>query len=177
MDPQFAKSLLEDPVVKTQFQEQGLSATVPEINSANASLALTQEEVNGSFTIGLEGAKAVEINNGMPVSKSEGVLAAAQLTEDLGGQMVAIVHDPSKGYVDFKYELPEGYFLRSDGNGGYSLISPSGAKEGSIEPGWAYDANGTELETSYQLVDGRTLRQTFASEDAAFPVTLDPSWT
>ena len=92
------------------------------------------------------------------------------------GKWLLLIEGPVVTYKDFSYELPIGYTLQSAVGGGFTLVNEAGEMEGRIDPAWAVDANGNRLPTRYELVDNNTLRQHVETQDAAFPVVMDPSW-
>ena len=92
------------------------------------------------------------------------------------GKWLLLIEGPVVTYKDFSYELPVGYTLQSAAGGGFTLVNEADEMEGRIDPAWAVDANGNRLPTRYELVDNNTLRQHVETQDAAFPVVMDPSW-
>ncbi len=60
-------------------------------------------------------------------------------------------------------------------DGGVSVIGSDGVPVGQIAAPWAYDANGTGVDTSYRI-DGSTLIQNVDHVGATYPVVADPSF-
>ncbi|MFV0407507.1 MAG: hypothetical protein ACK5LN_11940 [Propioniciclava sp.] len=90
---------------------------------------------------------------------SDGTKAVSQVAEDLEGQIVVRIEDPSISYVDFQYTLPGGYLLQSAADGGFNLVDAHGEIQGSIRAAWARDAVGQVLDTRYEVLPGNVIRQ------------------
>ncbi|MGO2751563.1 MAG: hypothetical protein ACTIA6_16045 [Pseudoclavibacter sp.] len=86
-----------------------------------------------------------------------------------------------------KYAIPEGMNaqVQEDGSVELSRHEIVTTTESSVEvtaivghvaPAWAIDAEGNHLPTSYSVSEGQ-LTQAVATENAAFPIVADPSWT
>lgn len=88
---------------------------------------------------------------------------------------VAILDASAPTAYEFEYELPEGFKLSEDGNGGIVILSNQDAVIGAILAPWAYDANGAPVPTEFKLQDG-ILTQTVTHVDVAYPVVADPNF-
>lgn len=130
------------------------------------------------FSIGAADLPSVEDANGVVTAKSAdgSTTSVSHVTDSGKGQVVVVVEDQAINYKDFHYELPPGYQLKHVSDGGFTLENEAGEMEGRIEPAWAVDANGQRLATNFELVGDNTLRQHVSTENAEYPVVMDPSW-
>jgi len=100
-----------------------------------------------------------------------------------GVRVSTVVWDESQA-TSFDYPLPEGVDAEVLPDGSVELaraVKGEGAAAqiagvvGHVEPAWAVDAEGNDLPTTYEVVDG-VLTQDVDITDAAFPVVVDPTW-
>lgn len=151
---------------------------ISEVDATENEIDLKDPESGMVFSIGAADLTPISTDSG--VIKAESVdgttTSVSHITESGKGQVVVAVEDPVATFKDFTYELPIGYRLQPAPNGGFTLVNEAGEMEGRIDPAWAVDANGNRLPTRYELVGNNTLRQHVETQDAAFPVVMDPSW-
>lgn len=107
-------------------------------------------------------------------SDTSPVSLAAQATQD-GGMQVLVVIDGPDAPTEYRFDMtiPEGASIVPTGDGGAAVIGVDGAPLIQIAPPWAFDANGTEVDTSYRF-DGSTLIQYIDHVEATYPVVADP---
>ena len=77
---------------------------------------------------------------------------------------------------EFSHDLPAGFKLSDDGEGGIEVLNARQEVVGVIAAPWAVDANGVAVQTEYKLRGG-VLVQTVNHIGAAYPVVADPSVT
>lgn len=116
----------------------------------------------------LDAALAYDNGNGsttVPVSKSDGSVQITTVIED------------STAPTSYRYEIgsAEGSQLRLFEDGGVVIESTTGEYLGGVATPWAYDANGTAVDTWYE-VEGSTLVQVVAHDAGsyAYPIVADP---
>lgn len=88
----------------------------------------------------------------------------------------------SKEY-EFTYDLPDGYKLVTAANylgeeydtGEVYIIDKDNIITTIIDPAWAKDANGSDIETYYKVNGNKLIQVVNFDEDTAFPVVADPS--
>lgn len=104
--------------------------------------------------------------------------ASTSLVREDGVQVLTELTE-GDSQASFDVVLPDGAALEVNEEGGYDIaLTAEGSRLdlGQVEAPWAVDAEGKQLETSYELVDG-TLVQHVDTSDAAFPVVADPRLT
>jgi len=74
---------------------------------------------------------------------------------------------------EFNFDLPTGFKLSEDGEGGIEVLNSNQEVVGKIEAPWAFDADGEAVDTVYKLSNGM-LVQTLNHVGAAYPVVADP---
>ncbi|WP_166984701.1 hypothetical protein [Canibacter zhoujuaniae] len=162
-------------------QEARIINTLPTVDSETGEVSIPNPETREMFSIRVNGHIVTEVTNGVVRTQDADVqdteIAVSHVTEDESGQIIGVIKDHNASYMDFGYTLPEGYQLEARSDGGFSLLSESGTVEGEIDAPWAIDADGKELPTSFELVDGSILRQHVNTEGASLPIVLDPSWS
>lgn len=113
--------------------------------------ALAYDNGNGSTTV--------------PISKSDGSVQITTIIED------------STAPTSYRYEIgsAEGSKLRLFEEGGVLIESMDGEYLGGVASPWAYDANGTAVDTWYE-VEGSTLVQVVAHDAGpyTYPIVADP---
>ncbi len=98
--------------------------------------------------------------------------------------MVAITDATAPKEYEFKFDLPEGYYLVSDYDidneydqydcGAVFIANSEGQLSSTIEPAWAVDSNGKPVNTKY-IIKGNTLIQKVEfDENSVFPIVADP---
>lgn len=88
----------------------------------------------------------------------------------------------SKEY-EFAYDLPDGYKLVTAANylgeeydtGEVYIVDKDNIITTIIDPAWAKDANGSDIETYYKVNGNKLIQVVNFDEDTAFPVVADPS--
>lgn len=88
----------------------------------------------------------------------------------------------SKEY-EFAYDLPDGYKLVTAANylgdeydtGEVYIVDMDNIITTIIDPAWAKDANGSDIETYYKVNGNKLIQVVNYDEDTAFPVVADPS--
>lgn len=88
----------------------------------------------------------------------------------------------SKEY-EFAYDLPDGYKLVTAANylgdeydtGEVYIVDTDNIITTIIDPAWAKDANGSDIETYYKVNGNKLIQVVNFDEDTAFPVVADPS--
>ena len=162
-------------------QEARIINTLPTVDSKTGEVSIPNPETREMFSMRVKGHIVTDVKNGVARTKDANVqdaeIAVSHVTAAESGQIIGVIKNQGVSYMDFGYALPEGYQLERRSDGGFSLLSESGAVEGEIDVPWAIDADGKELPTSFELVDGSTLRQHVDTASASFPIALDPSWS
>ena len=102
------------------------------------------------------------------------------VVENIDGGVRQIINIESReapSEYEFKMELEVGDFLEKQEDGSAVVKNLDGEIKTTIFKPWAKDANGTELETYYEI-NGSTLIQkiNLESKDIVFPVVADPIW-
>jgi hypothetical protein len=134
-----------------------------------------------SIEIGLPG--AANADDGVRQASGEVVYAdalpdvavAAQATPDGGMRALVVIAGP-QAPTEFRFPMtvPAGASLVATGDGGAAVIGVDGTPIVQIAPPWAYDANGTGVDTSYRI-DGSTLIQKIDHVGSTYPVVADPN--
>ena len=88
--------------------------------------------------------------------------------------IVALNENAPTSY-DFGVDLPSGYKLSEDGDGGVEVLNDENDVVGVIEAPWAVDSNGESVPTQYKLRGG-ALVQTLQHSGASYPVVADPDY-
>lgn len=99
-----------------------------------------------------------------------------QTLEDGSFRALTVINgkDAPEEYV-YKLEVPTGITLRPESDGSITLADADGNSQGSIQPAWAIDANGTPVETRYEI-EGSSVTQIVNHQGAGvmYPVVADP---
>jgi len=125
----------------------------------------------------------LEASDALPVQASDGTNVvvddagsmdvAVQVLENGATRVQTVLHNDDAPSTQ-TYPIPEGFEATSDGNGGIVLSSEEGMFV--LAAPWAVDANGADLETHYEIVDGAILQQVEITADTVYPVVADPTW-
>ncbi len=121
--------------------------------------------------------------NGSIVSEAAGATVQAVVQPFDGGMRVSTVIAGPEAPAEFAYELPADVDVALNPDGSASLsrtvIGEDGATLtvgiGEIGQPWAVDANGSQLETRYEVL-GNQLIQHVSHDGAAYPVVADPTF-
>ena len=97
--------------------------------------------------------------------------------EDQSSFLALLVIEGEEAATEFRFEdaVPVGFAAALEPGGSVTFTDSDGNAAGGIAAPWAFDADGTEVPTSYSL-DGDTLVQTVQHQGAVYPVLADPSW-
>lgn len=117
--------------------------------------------------------KAVHDDNGLAVYNGGSYHLAVDASQYGFSAYIAILDATAPTAYEFDYELPDGFKLSEDGNGGISILNGNNELIGVILAPWAYDANGAAVPTEFKLGNG-SLIQAVAHAGAAYPVVADP---
>lgn len=117
--------------------------------------------------------KAVHDSNGLAVYNGNSYHLAVDASQYGFSAYVAILDATAPTAYKFDYELPDGFKLSEDGNGGIEVLDANSELVGVIFAPWAYDANGAAVPTEFKLGNG-ALIQTVTHTGAAYPVVADP---
>ncbi len=120
--------------------------------------------------------KSVLGNNDMAIYRGTDYDLALNATDDGFASYIVILNEDAPTSYDFAFDMPSGYKLREDGNGGIEALNDDGDVVGVITAPWAVDADGEAVRTSYKL-SGSAIVQTIQHSGAAYPVVADPSIT
>lgn len=118
---------------------------------------------------------------GLATHTDEGSTLAARQFED-GLQIFEVLADKSSNhrirYRAHAAGLPVSFVLNEDGTVAMSIVDPTDGQPreiGVVDQPWAFDANGSAVEASYQ-VNGNSTQLTLKVDKAeAYPVVVDPS--
>lgn len=132
------------------------------------------------FTVPLptevETATAATAQDGTVVYQGDGSSDVAVQVLDTNSVRVQTIINDSSAPDAYSYELGEGATLAVGEDGVYYAIQVDGSFA-EIQKPWAKDAAGNDVPTWYEL-DGDTLVQRVElSEEVAYPVVADPTWT
>lgn len=153
-------------------------------------------EGNASMSLTLPG-KPSELTTpdlaGVPKSLIEHVTEPALTTETKeasissfetpnGSQTLISIESAKASHTyKFPFEAPAGSVSQLEEDGSVSFINDEGEYVGGITKPWAYDANGQQLETSFNVSNGVLTQTVEFDESTAFPVVADPNtvwgWT
>ncbi|MDY5589065.1 MAG: hypothetical protein SPF30_03810 [Arcanobacterium sp.] len=155
--------------------------TLPTVDDKTGEVSIPNPETREMFSMRVKDHVVTEVTGGVArtcdTDTQAGEIAVSHVTANESGQIIGVIKDRNVSFMDFGYTLPDGYRLESRSDGGFALLSNSGSIEGEINAPWAIDANGKQLPTSFELVDGSVLRQHVNTKGASFPIVLDPSWS
>lgn len=118
--------------------------------------------------------KSVLGNNDMAIYRGTDYDLALNATDDGFASYIVILNEDAPTSYNFAFDMPSGYKLREDGNGGIEALNDDGDVVGVITAPWAVDADGEAVRTSYKL-SGSAIVQTIQHSGAAYPVVADPS--
>lgn len=156
-----------------------VATTLPFASAVNAAPASAGEVVTATGNDG--SVISWEIPGG---ASSERALGASTPTFDTtrgeNGEVSTIVTIPdssSPSRYDFDLGLPHGYIAELQEGGSVTVNNDNGIPIGSFAAPWARDANGNPVGTSYSLEGDTLVQHVEFTDDTAFPVTADPSWT
>lgn len=156
------------------------AATLPISSIANAAPSVAGE------TISVTGNDGSGFSWEIPgqVANHERALRAAEpifdTTTGENGKVSTIFTIPnasSPKRYNFDLNLPRGYVAELQEGGSVTVNNDSGIPIGSFATPWARDANGSDVPTSYSLEGNTLVQQVNFSENTAFPVTADPTWS
>lgn len=134
-------------------------------------------------------AKGVQKGEQLPTGRHESVSSSNATTTVVESQesgfRILTVLESEFSSKQFSYEVYRGdqqlLFLRTEAGGIHVGIGDSlgFSSFGAVDTPWAFDANGSAVETRYEIsVDGTTLIQYVLPEaKAAYPIVADPAWT
>ena len=126
--------------------------------------------------------KGIVADDGTVVYESRGgsnVDAAVQVLEGGDVRLQTVAHDETAP-TSFTYQFGDGIIPVADNDGSIDLLQDIGnvrAEVGSIEPAWAVDADGHNVETQYRVDGNSIIQDVTVTEDTTFPVVADPKVT
>lgn len=117
-----------------------------------------------------------ETEGGTFAVTTESAVHAAVVHHADGLQVMAVLEDGAT-HTTYGLTVPDDVELVESGDGYEFILDEDGIRLslGEIEAPWAVDANGQQVETSYELV-GQNLVQ-HIEDDVAYPVVVDPRLT
>lgn len=153
-------------------------------SSGTAAQAASSDTTARRITKNVTGVAAKEITDttrvrGVTVSPahSRGREVTTLLQRRSDGYALIAVLERGQSTVRFPTPATEGQKLVPSA-GGFVILSggsgPDASVVGEVDPPWAVDANGRQLETSYVLNADQTLTQLVDTREARFPVVADP---
>lgn len=151
----------------------------PEVSIIDGAVSLRGPQSYQTFSIAPANSTPIKSVNYTVVTTPHGrtgVKSFSHVTQERSGQIISVIHDAKIDYVDFVVNIPKGYRLKANDHRGYDLLGPRGDAEGAVAMPWAIDAARRSIPTSFSLISQDTIRQQVATQDARFPITLDPSW-
>lgn len=119
--------------------------------------------------------KAVHDNGGLAVYNGGSYHLAVDASQYGFSAYVAILDATAPTGYEFDYELPDGFKLSEDGNGGIEVLDANSELVGVIFAPWAYDANGAAVPTEFKLGND-ALIQTVTHAGSVYPVVADPGF-
>lgn len=104
------------------------------------------------------------------------------------GARVSAVIDQRTSIRSFEYPLPDGVVAQAQSDGRIELTksvdveidgsaAAVSAVVGYMQPAWALDASGKDVETSYEIGDGIVTQHVTTDANTTYPVVADPQWT
>lgn len=174
---------------------ESLEIEIPKDGDENI---VMESEDGEEFSMGLpeeaEDAEAVVTDDGTIVyDTNEDVSVAVQaLSEEQDGMtfegvrtMVTIEDASAPKEYAFAFDLPEGYRIVKDTDfsdeldeydcGAVYVLNNQGESVNTIDPAWAMDANGNDVETYYKIEENVLIQVVEFDEDSAFPIVADPT--
>jgi len=92
-------------------------------------------------------------------------------------QVINIESRKAPSEYEFEMDLADGDFLEKQVDGSAVIKDKNGEIKTTIFKPWAKDANGTELETFYEIESSTLIQKiNLESENVAFPIVADPIW-
>jgi len=139
-------------------------------------------------------AEAVVTDDGTIVyDTSEDVAVTVQaLSEERAGEtfeavrtMVTIENADAPNEYAFDFDLPPGYRLVKDTElsdeldeydcGAIYVLDDQGETVNAVDPAWAKDANGNDIETYYRIEGNVLIQVVEFDQDSVFPIVADPT--
>lgn len=169
---------VEDIPVYSADGRKIVSENIPSLSDVTGEVALIDESGNPSFVLKPADSGVSESIGSAVLTNVDGkdISVVSQVTENLDAQLIAVIDDESTDYIDFSFDIPEGYELVPF-YGGFVITDAQGRLEGWIEPAWAVDAQGRALTTSYDVLDNGVIRQNIDTSNATYPLVADPKAT
>lgn len=151
--------------------------SLPTVDSSSIGVSLPAP--NGAprgLSIALQGSRTSRSSDGVATgSNGPGTRAFSHITESQGGQIVAVVDDPSRTkHLDFAVDLAQGMSLDPSTDGSLTIVDGNKVPLGAIKRPWAVDSVGKNLPTRYELTSFG-FRQHVDGSTATGSVVLDPS--
>lgn len=134
----------------------------------------------------VQGAATEVADDGSVVADGDGVQAVVQTLE--GGLRLSTVIDGPSAPTSFAYELPEDLdiTLNEDGSATLSRTATGLDEEGNevsftaevgyVGAPWAADADGSEIETRYEVVGNELIQYVEHGPGTSYPVVADPTF-
>ena len=174
-------------VLDTAVQVSGADAVV--VTGHGATVELSADPVDGvSLTTGTdeqlevglpfasEADTAAVIDGTVVYDNNNGSTTTPLVLADGSVQILTTIADASAP-SSYAYEFPSDVALISTGDGGIDVVGTDGGVVQHVEAPWAYDANGSPVETRY-IVAGNTLIQEVPhGQGVVYPVVADPKFT
>ena len=120
--------------------------------------------------------KSVVSDNSLVVYAGNSYDIALDASQEGFAAYVVVRDENAPVSYEFGHDLPAGFKLSEDGEGGIEVLNPRQEVVGVIAAPWAVDANGVEVQTEYKLRGG-VLVQTVNHVGAAYPVLADPEYS
>ena len=120
--------------------------------------------------------KSVTSGNDLAVYSGTSYDIALDASQEGFSAYVVVRDENAPVSYEFSHDLPAGFKLSEDGEGGIEVLNARQEVVGVIAAPWAVDANEVAVQTEYKLRGG-VLVQTVNHIGAAYPVVADPSVT
>lgn len=98
-----------------------------------------------------------------------------------GGVQALVIQESAAApnQVDFQFELPANTRLELTPNGGANFVAIHDGRDitiGRLKAPWAYDANGTSVDTFYRVHKNTVSQILVPTNETVYPVVADPSY-
>lgn len=176
-EDEFGRSLLDDPMLDSTDPDSEIQVDIP--NDPSEGITLSQTGVS-EIVIGLpeaDGADNADYGDlGIATYDNNDGSTTVPIPKPDGSVQITTVIDGPGAPQSYAYpiSLPEGGSLVDAGDGYFGILDAEHLPVAMIEPAWALDANGADVDTHYEIA-GNALVQVIAhGPGSAYPIVADP---
>ncbi|WP_460802284.1 hypothetical protein [Microbacterium sp. GXF6406] len=182
-----ANAIEQAPLSAQVINDQHESTSLELSTGEGALAAKNQNNQDASISYDLDSGLSLKIT-AQDNKSSSGADTTAQVLSDESARLLTVFTDPNASLVSkYSTEIPEGWTAQKRSDGGYDIVPGAILRDGlekngisgdfvlaTIDAPWAVDANGAEVETSFQLVGNQLQQRVQPDTNTVFPVTADP---